>query len=49
MENFIEKSEFEKEMERINEGNKKYEKKRQKDIEKTLKWAEKVFKEFKRA
>lgn len=49
MENFIEKSEFEKEMERINEVNKKHEKKRQKDVEKTLKWAEKVFKEFKRA
>lgn len=49
MENFLDKSEFEKEMERINEINKKNEKKRQKDIEKTLKWAEKVFKEFKRA
>lgn len=49
MENFIEKSEFEKEMERINEVNKKYEKQRQKDIEKNLKWAEKTFREFKRA
>ena len=49
MENFLDKSEFEKEMERIDEINKKYEKKRQKEVEQTLKWAEKVFKEFKRA
>jgi hypothetical protein len=49
MENFLDKSEFEKETERINEVNKKYEKQRQKEVEKTLKWAEKVFKEFKRA
>ena len=48
MENFLDKMEFDKEMERINDINKKYEKKRQKDIEKTLKWAEKVFKDFKR-
>ena len=49
MENFLEKYEFENEMNRINEVNAKNEKRRQKDIEKTLKWAEKVFKEFKRA
>lgn len=48
MENFLEKHEIEKEMKRINEANKKYEKQRQKDVVKTLKWAEKVFKEFKR-
>lgn len=48
MENFLEKSEFEKEIERVNEANAKYEKQRQKEIAKTLKWAEKAFKDFKR-
>jgi hypothetical protein len=48
MENFLEKNEFEKEIQRVNEINAKYEKQRQKEITKTLKWAEKTFKEFKR-
>lgn len=45
----MDKIEFEKEIERVLKVNVKYEKKRQKEIDKTLKWAEKVFKEFKRA
>lgn len=44
----MEQIEFEKEIQRVNEANAKYEKQRQKEIAKTLKWAEKAFKEFKR-
>jgi hypothetical protein len=44
----MEQIEFEKEIQRVNEANEKYEKKRQKEIAKTLKWAEKTFKDFKR-
>ncbi len=44
----MDKIEFEKEMERVNKANTKYEKQRQKEITKTLKWAERAFKEFKR-
>ena len=44
----MEQIEFEKEIQRVNEANAKYEKQRQKEITKTLKWAEKTFKDFKR-
>lgn len=49
MEFFLEKIEIEKEIERVNKANAKYEKQRQKEIAKVLKWAKKTFKEFKRA
>ena len=40
---------YKEELKRINIHNKEYEKQRRKEIAKTLKWAEQVFKEFKRA
>lgn len=44
----MEQIEIIKEIQRVNEANARYEKQRQKEIAKTLKWAEKAFKDFKR-